>query len=310
MGTLWQDLRFGARVLLRQPAFTLVAVVTLALGIGANTAIFSVVNAVLLRPLPYAEGERIVTLWETQGASREVHVSYPNFSDWRDGQRSFESFSGYTGRWGGPSTVTGGAEPGRANGVGVFRDFFKVMGVAPLVGRGFAPEDHRPGANPAVIASYGFWQKALGGARDLAGARLSVEGQTFAVVGVMPPGFDFPADTQLWYAREAFGEDTSARSSHNYVAVARLRPGVTPAQAQGDMDAVARRLAGQYSTSLTRSDRRVRATRPSCCAAGASGRRSPRRRASRCARSTGTCPSTSSRWALSSRAASPTAATA
>ncbi len=249
MNNLWQDLRYGARVLLKRPGFALAAVLTLAVGIGANTAIFSVVNGVLLRPLPYGDADRIVTLWESKGASRDVHVSYPNFADWRERQHSFDSFSAYTGRWGGPSTVTGGAEPLRANAAGVFRDFFKVMNVAPMVGRTFTPEDHRAGAPPAVVVSYGFWQKALGGARDLAGKKLSVEGHTFDVVGVMPPEFDFPADTQLWYAREAFGDDTSARSSHNYIAVARLKDGITVEQAQADTDQIARALADEYPES-------------------------------------------------------------
>src|SRR5918998_3849252 len=126
MGTLLQDLRYGLRVLAQRPGFTLVAALTLAVGVGSNTAIFSVVNGVLLRSLPYPEPDRLVVLWESDAKSRQIHVSQPNFEDWRAQQQSFESISAHTGRWGGPSTVTGGSEPERAQAVGVFRDFFRV----------------------------------------------------------------------------------------------------------------------------------------------------------------------------------------
>src|SRR5918911_684428 len=160
---LWQDLRYGARTLLKHPGFTVIAVLTLALGIGANTAIFSVVNGVLLRSLPYTEPERLVMLWQGHNRVRNKPLSHLNFIDWRAEQHSFEAISAYSGRWGGPETVTGGSEPERAYVVSVYKDFFKVMGVAPVAGRTFSPEEERAGTTPVVVVSYGFWQRRLGG---------------------------------------------------------------------------------------------------------------------------------------------------
>jgi putative ABC transport system permease protein len=248
MGTLWQDLRFGLRVLAKQPAFTLVAIVTLALGVGANTAIFSVVNGVLLRSLPYPDPDRLVVLWEADAKSRQIHVSQPNFEDWRAGQQSFESVSAHTGRWGGPATVTGGSEPERAHAVGVFQDFFRVLGVEPAAGRAFAPDEHRAGAARVVVVSHGFWQRRLGGASDLAGRRLTIEGLSHEIVGVLPAGFAYPAETDLWFPQETAG-DGGARSAKNFAVVARLKQDVTVEQAQADMTTVARRLEQQYPDS-------------------------------------------------------------
>lgn len=246
MGTLLHDLRFGARMLAKRPGFTAIAALALALGIGANTAIFSVVNAVLLRPLPYPEPERLVTLWETSERSRTVHLAHLNFIDWREQSQSFAHMSAYTGRWGGPETIIGGREPERAYSVAVYRDFFATLGVEPVVGRAFAPEEHRLDAPPTVVVSYGFWQRSLGGNPNLSDKRLTIGDRTFSVVGVMPPGFSFPAETDLWMVKEQLYEETSARSAHNYIGIARLKPGVTVAQAQAEMDAIAARLAQAY----------------------------------------------------------------
>src|SRR5215216_4889885 len=139
---LWQDIRYSIRTLLHRPSFTFVAALTLALGIGANTAIISVVNGVLLRSLPYKDPERLVMLWEANGTRRTIHASYLNFVDWREQGQSFEAMSGCTGRWGGPSTIIGGTEPDRAYVTGVLRDFFGVVGVSPAVGRAFTPEEY------------------------------------------------------------------------------------------------------------------------------------------------------------------------
>lgn len=246
MQTLWQDLRYGFRMLLQRPGFTAVAALTLALGIGANTAIFSVINGVLLRSLPFEDADRIVTLWESNGRNRQIHVSNPNLLDWRERSHSFESFSGYSGRWGGKTTVLGGSEPERAYAVAVYRDFFKVMGVKPIVGRTFSEEEHAPGSTPAVVVSYGFWQRRLGATTDLSNKKLSIEGASFNVIGVMPESFDFPTETDLWVAKEQLGEDTSSRTSHNYIGIARLKPGVSLEQAQADMNSVALNLEQQY----------------------------------------------------------------
>ncbi|HEV2914294.1 MAG TPA: ABC transporter permease [Pyrinomonadaceae bacterium] len=247
MGRLRQDLRYGFRTLWQRPGFTLVAALTLALGIGANTAIFSVVNGVLLRSLPYAEPDRLVLLWETSGRSLTIHVSNPNLLDWRERNHSFESFSGYSGRWGGKTTILGGTEPERAFAVAVYRDYFKVLGVAPMIGRDFSAEEQSsPGTTPVAIVSYGFWQRRLGGDPDLSNRKLTLGDTTFNIVGVMPQGFSYPSETDLWLAKEQLGADQSTRSAHNYVGIARLKPGVTVEQAEADMNAIARDLEQQY----------------------------------------------------------------
>jgi putative ABC transport system permease protein len=246
MGTMLQDLRYGLRMLWHRPGFTIVAALTLALGIGANTAIFSVVNGVLLRSLPYPDADRLVTLWEANDRSRTIHVSNPNLIDWREQSSSFESFSGYSGRWGGKDTVIGGNEPERIYSVAVYRDFFKVLGVTPAVGRAFSAEEHNTGTTPVAIVSYGFWQRRLGGDTDLSNKRLTLGDMSFNVIGVMPQGFAFPSETDLWLAKEQLGNDTSARNSHNYVGLARLKPGVGTQQAQAEMTTIAQRLAEQY----------------------------------------------------------------
>jgi len=245
MNSFWQDLRYGARSLLQRPGFTIVATLTLALGVGANAAIFSVVNGVLLRSLPYKEPERLMMLWEANDRVRNNHVSHQNFTDWRAQQQSFESISAYSGRWGGPETITGGNEPERAYAVSVYRDFFNVLGVAPIVGRVFLPEEAQPGATPVVVVSHGFWQRRLDANADLSNKRLTIGGQSFNVIGVTPPGFSFPVETDLWVSKEQLGADTSDRSSHNYVGIARLKPNVTREQAQAEMTAIARRIAQQ-----------------------------------------------------------------
>ena len=161
MNTLWQDLRYGARRLFQQPGFALVATLTLALGIGANAAIFSVVNGVLIRSLPYKDPERLMMLWEANARVRNNHISHQNFIDWRSQQQSFEAISAYSGRWGGPETVSGGNESERAFVVSVYRDFFNVLGVAPVAGRVFLPEDSQPGAGPAVVVSHGAVEQRI-----------------------------------------------------------------------------------------------------------------------------------------------------
>src|SRR5215510_1606344 len=257
MQTLWQDLRYGARRLLQQPGFTAVAALTLALGIGANAAIFSVVNGVLLRPLPYKEPERLMMLWEANDRVRNNPVSHQNFADWRARQQSFEFISAFSGRWGGPETVTGGSEPERAYVVSVYRDFFSALGVAPVVGRVFLPEESQPGATPVVVVSHGFWRRRLGGNTDLTNRRLTIGDQSFNVIGVMPPEFSFPVETDLWVSKERLGVDTSARSSHNFVGVARLKPDVTREQAQDEMTAIARRIVQEDASDQRHDDANV-----------------------------------------------------
>ena len=246
MEALRKDLIFTARSLLRKPGFALIAIFTLALGIGANTAIFSVINGVLLRSLPYKDPDRLLMIWETSRTSQRVHVSHLNFIDWREQSRSFEAMSACSGRWGGQSTVTGGTEPLRAYAVLIYRDFFNALGVDAAVGRAFLPDDHNLGAAPSVVISHALWQRSLGGDANLEGRTLNIDGTSVNVIGVMPEGFSFPPETDVWAAKEALFEDDSARTSHNFRVIARLKPGVTLAQAQTEMNAIAARLEEQY----------------------------------------------------------------
>ncbi|MEP7270751.1 MAG: ABC transporter permease [Acidobacteriota bacterium] len=248
------DLRYGVRRLLRRPGFTIVAIVTLSLGIGANTAIFSVVNGILFRSLPYEDPDRLVLLWEAGKGVRNNPVSHLNFSDWRAQQHSFESISAYTGRWGGPETITGGSEPERAYVVSVYRDFFKVLGVKPALGRFFSPDEERPGSNPVVVASYGFWQRRLGGTLALTDRRLTIDNRSYQVIGVMPPNFSYPADTDLWISREQSETDGAARSAHGYIGIARLRGDTGREQAQIEMTAIAKRIVAQDGSDQSHDD--------------------------------------------------------
>jgi putative ABC transport system permease protein len=254
MNSLWRDVRYGVRTLLQRPGFAAAAVLTLTLGIGANAAIFSVVNGVLLRSLPYPDPDRVVLLWEAGDGVRNNNISHLNFTDWRERQQSFESISAYLGRWGGPETIIGGSEPVRAYAVSVYRDFFTVLGVAPAVGRTFSPEESRLGTMPVAVVSYGFWQRLLGGDPHLTTKMLTIAGMSFNVIGVMPPGFSFPHDTDVWVSKEQLFQDTSSRSSHNYIGIARLKPNMTREQAQAEMTAMARRLAEEYPDDRNHND--------------------------------------------------------
>ncbi len=238
MQNLWQDMRYGARMLWKQPGFTLIAVLTLALGIGACTAIFSIVDAVLLRSLPYPEGERVVQLREVSEKGGRMAFTDPNFRDVRERNRSLEAVAEYGG---GMQTVTGGSEPLRVRVLSATNDFFRVLGVAPLAGRAFLPEDAKDGGKPVAVVSYGFWQRAFGGRADLDGLKLRISDRSFDVVGVMPPGFSYPQEFDVWTPREILPPQTS-RSAHNWSVIARLKGGVSLAQARADLSAIARQI--------------------------------------------------------------------
>jgi ABC-type antimicrobial peptide transport system permease subunit len=242
MQTLWQDLRYGARMLWKQPGFTLIAVLTLALGIGACTAIFSIVDAVLLRSLPFPEAERIVQLREVSEKGGRMAFTDPNFLDVRERNRSLEAVAEYAGDM---ETVTGGSEPLRARVLWATNDFFHVLGVAPLAGRAFLPEDAKGGGQSVAVVSYGFWQRAFGGRADLGGLKLRIDDRSFDVVGVTPPGFSFPQEFDVWTPREILPPQIS-RSAHNWSVIARLKGGVTLAQARADLSAIARQIKQEH----------------------------------------------------------------
>lgn len=243
MRTLAQDLRYASRVLRRAPGFTAVALLMLAIGVGASTAIFSVVYGVLLRPLPYPEPERIVRLWERTEKGVRVSLSNPNFQDWRQRNSSFEAMSAYAG---GRETVLGGAEPVFASVHRVSGDFFRVFGVRAARGRTFTAEEGRPGAPPAVVVSHLFWRRALASNPALETLQLRVAGVVASVVGVMPQGFAYPAQAEVWIPTALF-EDTTGRTGHNYAAVGRIRPEVPLSQARAEMSALAAALQREHA---------------------------------------------------------------
>src|SRR5262245_37691135 len=247
MQTLLQDLRYGARMLVKKPRFTLIAVITLALGIGANTAIFSVVNAVLLKPLPYKDAARLVMLWERQperGIERNP-VSGHEYPEWKSQNQAFEQMAAVT--WsGGVHNLTGAGDPIVLYGPRVSAEFFSVMGVQPALGRAFRPDEDRLGANRVVILGHNLWQSRFGADQSVIGKNITLNDQSYTVVGVMPPQFQFPPSPlageppQLW---TPIAEPIHLyRGRHFLGVVARLKSGTTLAQAQTEMNTIAARL--------------------------------------------------------------------
>lgn len=239
---LWQDLRYGVRTLARRKGFTLAAVASLSLGIGACTAVFSVVDGVLLRPLPYPEPARILELHEVNQKGSPIPFAEPNYLDLRAGGRSLEALAQYRPNM---TSVTGGSEPARARVTAASGDFFRVMAVRPAAGRTFAGGEVGSGGGPAAVVSHGFWQRQLGGRRDLDAVTLNIYDWRFTVVGVMPPDFDYPRGTEVWIPREVFPAQTS-RTAHNWSVVARLRPGVGLDEARSELGAFGARLKAEH----------------------------------------------------------------
>src|SRR2546423_5138451 len=223
MDHLIKDIRYGIRTLAKRPGFTAIAILTLALGIGASTAIFSVVDGVLLKPLPYPDAERIVQLREVSERGGKMAFAEPNFLDLQARSHSFEGVAQYAGE---VTTVTGASEPVRVPAFMVSADFFNILGVKPVLGRTFVPEESKTSGAPVVVISYGFWQRLLGGKPDLTGITLRLMDQNVNVIGVMSPGFAFPQQAEIWIPRELSPPQVS-RSAHNWSVVARMRPNIT-----------------------------------------------------------------------------------
>ena len=247
---LIQDLRFALRVLRKNPGFTWVAFFTLALGIGATTAIFSVVYEVLLRPLPYENPDQIVRLWEVNAQGQRTSFTDPNFEDIRSQSHFLQGLAEYA-TW--PKSVSGGSEPTRTMVATVSRDFFPLMRVRPALGRSFAADDHRFGAAPTALVSYGYWQQYLGSAADLSAVKLNIENQAVSVIGVLPPGFRFPDDSTIWMPRE-LRRRLPSRSAHNWHVLGRLRDGIPPAQARAELASIARQIHQQYGQDVDMTD--------------------------------------------------------
>ena len=243
--TLLQDVRYGLRMLRKNSGFTAIAVLTLALGIGANTAIFSLVNTVLLRPLPYKNADQLVTVWgynRTRGFTTDL-VSPLDFADWRSQSSVFERMGASTDV---TYTLTGLGEPALLIAYSFSSDYFRVLGVAPLFGRTFLPEEEQPGKNHVTVLSYSFWQSRFGGDQDIVGKTITLDGAAYTIIGVMPSAFKYPPFTELWTPLTVGAEAANDRAYRYLRVMARLKPGVTLQQARAEMNAIASRLALEY----------------------------------------------------------------
>jgi putative ABC transport system permease protein len=242
---LWADLRYGIRTLRRTPGFTIIAALVLALGIGAATAVFSLVNGVILRPLPYPEPDRLVRIFElaplTQGAEIRS-VANPTLPDWRERVHSFTGLSAFTG-W--TFDVSGTGRPQQLEGALVTGEFFHLLGVEPQLGRGFTPEEDRPGGPRVVLLSHRLWSQRYGADPSLIGRNITLDREPFTVIGVMPPGFAYPLSAQLWSSL-AIDHEFDARDARHLLVLARLGPEATLESATADLLAAEQQLAGLY----------------------------------------------------------------
>lgn len=245
---VWQDLRYGVRTLRKSPGFAVVSMLTLALGIGANTAVFSVLNGVLLQPLAYPDAQRLLRIDETTAEFSQTSISYPNFLDW---QREARSFSGIGVYRSDDLNFTGAGEPEQLSGEYVSASLFRVLGVTPLIGRNFLPQEDRTGAACSVILSYGFWKQRFGGDPNVLGGNLTLNGAGCSVVGVMPGGFRFREHARVFLPIEQWNAaDLHMRDSHPGLrGIARLKPGVTMAAARAELASIAGALASRYPAS-------------------------------------------------------------
>jgi putative ABC transport system permease protein len=248
METLLRDIRYGVRSLLKRPGFTAIALVALALGIGANTAIFSLVNAVLLRPLPFAEPDRLVWVWgNIKSGGNRASVSPPDFLDYRQQNNAFEEFAASMQL---RLNYTGGDEPERLEASGVTGNYFQALGAKPAFGRTFLLENEKPGSDQVAVLSYRLWQKRFAGDPAIINKTITLNGKSFAVLGVMPPDFSMPRTSDVWVPINFdIDPEMKVRGAHFLRPIGKLKAGVTMAQAQADTDAIARRLEQQYPAS-------------------------------------------------------------
>lgn len=248
MNSIFQDFRYALRQLRKNPTFAAVAVLTLALGIGANTAIFSVVNGVLLKPLPYKESDRLVRVWHVPPAKSfpgipTFSVSAANFLDWQAQNHSFDEMTIYSYR---TFTITGGNNPQQVDACAVSSTFFSLLGVEPLLGRTLLPEEDQQGKANVVVLSYRFWREHFGANAGIVGQNINLDGQNFLVAGVMPYEFRLPDYAQLWTPMAWSDKERAVRGEHHYIVMARLKHGVDLRQAQAEMNTISTRLEQQY----------------------------------------------------------------
>ncbi len=252
MKNLWQDIRYGLRGLRRNPGFTTVAVLSLALGIGANTAIFSLVNAVLLRPLSFPDPDRLVIVWEEASfAGFPQNTPAPaNYVDWRAQNQVFDEMAALDWR---DFSLTGDGEPQKISAYGVTAGFFPLLGVKPMLGRTFLPEEDKPGAGNVTVISYGLWQNRYGGDRDILGRDILLNGEKYMVVGVMPRGFQFlESYISLWVPAQHTQEELTNRGAHYLTVVARMKQDVNLEQAQTDIQTITQGIARDHPDEAAR----------------------------------------------------------
>ena len=244
MNGMFQDFRYAVRQLLKSPGFAAVAVITLALGIGANTAIFSVVNGVLLRPLPFQDADALVRIWHTPPAKSfpgmpTFSVSAANYMDWERQNQVFERMAIYTGHG---FTLTGSDKPRQLFACAATYGFFETLGVQPMLGREFSPEEDQPGHSDVVILSYRLWQEQFGSNPAIVNQKINLDGHNVLVAGVMPRSFRFPDFAEMWTPMAWTDKEKAVRGEHHSVVIARLKPGVDLKQAQANMNTISSRL--------------------------------------------------------------------
>jgi putative ABC transport system permease protein len=248
MSVFLQDLRFALRLLAKNPGFALIAAIIMALGIGANTAIFSIVNKVLLEPLPFRDVDRVVQIWHTPPQSSfpgmtTFSISPANFLDWQRQNHVFEAMALYSGA---NFDLTGTEKPEAISASPVTTGFFSVLGVEPIHGRIFRPEENNPGQNQEVVLSYKFWQTHYGADPSAVGRTINLDGEPYTIIGVMGPAMNKPGFAQMWIPKAFTPAEAAVRNNHNFLAVGRLKPGVTVEQAQAEMNTISQHLEQAY----------------------------------------------------------------
>jgi putative ABC transport system permease protein len=247
MDRLWQDLVYGVRMLARNPAFAAIAVFTLGLGIGGNTAIFSVVNSVLLRPLPYPSADKLVVINETRLPQfPQFSVSPGNFLDWRKQASEFENLA-VVGS--GPSILTGAGDPEKVQGERATANLFETLGVKPALGRDFRPEEDQDGHDNVVVLSFGLWQRYFGGRPEALGQSITLDNRPYTIIGVMPAGFNFGRDTDLWKPMGFTAEEMTIHGGHYLFSIGRVKDGESIDKARAELSTIAKRLEQQYPDS-------------------------------------------------------------
>jgi putative ABC transport system permease protein len=252
---VFREIRLAARSLVRVPSLAVISILTVALGVGAGTALFTVVKAVLLNPLPYADPGRLAWLSEINEKGRSMQVAFQNFLDWRGTNHTFSLMGGYEAI---PTILSSSDVPQSTVVAAVTEDFFRVMGTDAIIGRTFSHEEQVTGGPLAAVLGYGLWQSAFGGSRAILGRTIHLSGMVPVVVGIMPPGFNYPEKSELWMPQTAFGDPrSSGRTGHNWRVVGRLKPGVGIEHAQADVGAIERRIKQEYPSPFQGKDASV-----------------------------------------------------